>query len=112
MITITAVKDSDEKFVRLKVFGHAEFADYGRDIVCAGVSALIETCIIGLENIGKFKPHVIKKDGYVLLEIPKGVSAYEREKADIIVETILLGLKDISKSYPQYVQVKIAKEVL
>lgn len=98
--------------MRLKVSGHAEFANYGKDIVCAGVSALIETCILGLENIGEFKPLILKEEGYVLLEIPRGVSVNAREKADIIMQTILLGLKDISKSYPKFVQVKIIKEVL
>ncbi|MDI3480471.1 MAG: uncharacterized protein PWQ97_126 [Tepidanaerobacteraceae bacterium] len=97
--------------MRLQVSGHAEFASYGKDIVCAGVSALVETCILGIENISEFKPLVIKKDGYVLVEIPRDVSACARKKANIIMETILLGLKDISNSYPQYVQVTIKKEV-
>lgn len=109
MIKVAAVRDIDEKFIGMEVSGHAGFADYGKDIVCAGVSALVETCILALENIGGFAPRVLKEEGFLSLEIPGGIPAASRQKADIIIETVLLGLKDISKSYPKHIQVKIKR---
>jgi len=111
MIRVSAVRDAGGKFTAMEVSGHAGFADYGEDIVCAGVSALVETCILGLENICGFTPRILKEEGFLSLEIPGSIPADSRKKADIIIETILLGLKDISKSYPKHIHVKIKREV-
>lgn len=112
MIKVIVLRDTDGKFKSIEVSGHAGFADYGKDIVCAGVSALIETCILGFENVAGFKPRVVKEEGYLTLEIPDNIPDDTRKKAGIIAETILLGLKDVSESYPEYVRMKTKKEVL
>ncbi|HHW02005.1 MAG TPA: ribosomal-processing cysteine protease Prp [Thermoanaerobacterales bacterium] len=112
MIKILVVRDTGGNFKSMEISGHAGFADYGRDIVCAGVSALVETCILGFENVAGTKPHVLKEEGYLLLELTQKVPEEALVKAGIIIETILLGLKDIAKSYPDYVQLETKKEVL
>ena len=35
----------NEKFTNLKITGHANYAEYGEDIVCASVSSIVETSI-------------------------------------------------------------------
>ena len=37
----------------IKISGHANFNDYGKDIVCASVSSIVYTTINGILNINK-----------------------------------------------------------
>ncbi|MDD4570523.1 MAG: ribosomal-processing cysteine protease Prp, partial [Tepidanaerobacteraceae bacterium] len=87
------------------------YAEYGKDIVCAGVSALTETAVLGLKNIAGIKPLVYKKEGCLILKLPDNMTPEELKKAAIILETIVLGLEDISKSYPSNIRTEIIEEV-
>ena len=40
--------------------GHAEYADHGEDIVCAGVSAILYTAQLGLVEMANNYPEYIK----------------------------------------------------
>ena len=46
-ITIDTVESYRLGFI---VEGHAEFAPHGQDIVCAGVSAIVQAAILGIEH--------------------------------------------------------------
>jgi uncharacterized protein YsxB (DUF464 family) len=37
--------------------GHAGYAEYGQDIVCASVSAIIQTALLGLQAISEQYPN-------------------------------------------------------
>ena len=91
-------------FKGMEISGHAEYAEYGKDIVCAGISALVETAILGLENVACLKPEVVKKTGYVSILLPDDVPMDKLQKAAVILETIYLGFEDISKSYPKNIR--------
>ncbi len=95
----------------IEISGHAEYADYGKDIVCAGVSALAETAVLGLENVVGIKPVVNKKPGCFTLKLPDDMTAEEFKKATIILETIFLGIQDIAESYPSNIQTELIEEV-
>ena len=40
----------------IEVEGHAMYDAHGRDIVCAGVSAILQTAVLGLEAIAENYP--------------------------------------------------------
>jgi uncharacterized protein len=54
VIIITA----DRRFGNLKidVRGHAGYAEHGKDIVCAGVSAITQAAILGLQALAEQYP--------------------------------------------------------
>jgi len=111
MIRIRAKRHSLGGYEFLEISGHAEYAEYGKDIVCAGVSALAETAALGLEHVARIKPLVKKRKGYFILKLPDNVEMEAWKKAAVILDTILLGLQDISKSYPSNVQIELIGEV-
>ena len=106
MIKVQVFVDDNGSIRGLEVSGHAGFASYGYDIVCAGVSALVETCILGLEKIAGLSNAAIKKEGYFYIKIPKDLPKEILDKALIILETTYLGIEDIAKSYPANIYVK------
>lgn len=42
------------------VEGHADYAEYGNDIVCAGVSAILQSAQLGIINIAEQYPQHVK----------------------------------------------------
>lgn len=101
MITINIMRNKKKDIYSFDVFGHADAAPHGEDVVCAGVSALTQTAILGLTK------HLVKK---IDLDISSGklrliMLDAPDEKTNAILETMFLGLKEISKIYPDSVRI-------
>ena len=111
MIKIRIKPHPSGGYKSMEISGHAEYAEYGKDIVCAGVSALAETAVLGLENVVGVKPLVNKEQGCFILKLPDNMTEDEFKKAAIILETIFLGLVDIANSYPLNIRTEITEEV-
>ena len=83
----------------LTVSGHANYDQYGKDIVCAGVSAVVTGGINALESeIESIK--IINEDNKLGVEVINS-----NEKIQIILNTILIQLKTIEKSYKKYIKI-------
>lgn len=86
--------------------GHANMAEKGQDIVCASVSVLGQTAVLGLNSCLSEPPNWhIDEEGYMECWIPEGISSPNLEKSQIIFHTIELGLLSIEESYEQYLKV-------
>lgn len=106
MIEVHCCKRTGGEIVEFWVEGHAGYADPGEDIVCAGVSALAETALIGLKKVARAAMESRRAEGLVwvrLAEPPRSAESWSRAQA--ILQTTLLGLKDIQKDYPAYIRV-------
>lgn len=44
----------------IEIDGHADYAEYGNDIVCAAVSAILQTAQLGLMQLAKQFPENIE----------------------------------------------------
>ncbi len=87
--------------------GHAQYAPHGKDLVCAAVSALTQTAVLGLKEVLTTEPLVnIKETGYLACWLPKEITTGELEKAELLLTTLYLGLEAIKKNYGMYLQVE------
>lgn len=110
MIEISIQRHKAGHVKGFEVSGHANFDEYGRDIVCCAISVLAQTAIMGLvEYVGLDCKYEIK-DGYLLCRIPEEADSQKRTKIDAIVETMILGMNNIKQGYPSYVTIE-CKEV-
>ena len=57
MITIT-IFQNQESVTGFRCIGHADYAEYGSDIICAGVSALVVNAINSIENLTSSAYHL------------------------------------------------------
>lgn len=87
-----------------KIKGHAGFAEPGRDIVCSAVSAIVYTALGGLDELAGFKSFE-EKDGNIVCHIPKNLSAEQRNITNIILETMVIGLRQIEADYDKYIRI-------
>ncbi len=92
------------RIVRLHVHGHAGTAPYGQDLVCAAVSAIVQTAALGLGRLDRDAPQAKVRDGDVLWQGESG------DPGQVILETCLLGLQDIAASYPGAIALSVKEE--
>lgn len=108
MITIRFRKNNDE-YLSFEVEGHAEFADPGEDIVCAGVSAIAFMGINALTEVAKVPEPIyeVGDDGYAYCEIPADLTRDQWEKSQTIFETVFVGFHGIELTYSEYIKILI-----
>ena len=95
------------RIVALRVRGHAGFAPFGRDIVCAAASALILTAARGLRDHCGATPTIADTPAGYSLSLPGGGNAL----AQAVLATTLAGLQAIAVSYPGHLTVRESKRV-
>ncbi|MBP5426622.1 MAG: ribosomal-processing cysteine protease Prp [Clostridiales bacterium] len=104
MININIVED-EFGFVRgFEISGHSGYAPMGKDIVCAAVSALAYTAVGAIEDMCD-KPLWESSDGYMKCIITDDIVNKNKDIAKTILDTIVIGFKQIELSYGKYVRV-------
>lgn len=78
----------------LTVEGHAGYAETGKDIVCAAVSALTQTLIAGIERLTDDRISYEIKPGKVYI-VYKDLS----ERAQLLVDSFFIGISEINTAY-------------
>ncbi|MDL2206876.1 ribosomal-processing cysteine protease Prp [Eubacteriales bacterium OttesenSCG-928-N13] len=86
-----------------EINGHTGFAPSGEDIVCAAISAISQTALIGLTDVLKLEPDVKIDDDHALLRVMLPDDA--PESAQIILLTMEEGLTSIYQQYPDFVRI-------
>ena len=112
MINVEFIKNKDNQFLSFIINGHANYDDYGNDIVCSAVSAVSIGTVNSIVSIAKFKPNVYKKNkgGYLKVSIPiKDVNNSQLYISQILLNSLYIELQGISKNYPKNVLVKLKK---
>ena len=82
----------------LQAEGHSGFAPLGSDIVCASISAIVQTLYAGLGEYCKAEGECKARSGYLYMSVRVPLR-YEREAAAVFL-TGVQGLKLIAEEYP------------
>ncbi|MCT4507424.1 MAG: ribosomal-processing cysteine protease Prp [Tepidibacter sp.] len=106
MIKIVIRRNFKSDIVEFDVRGHAGFAEHGQDIVCAAVSVLTQTALIGIHNYAKVESEYKISDGKLQCKIPFDISDDKRNIINPILETMVLGLENIKEEYSSYIKIK------
>lgn len=104
MITINIVRDKSGFIWQYIVEGHAGFDEAGKDIICSAVSTVAYTGINALDELVGIKNYGIES-GYMICSVPTDISPELKEKVSIILETIVVGFKQLQLTYEDYVSV-------
>lgn len=107
MIRITVRRNGAGAVTGLDVTGHAGYAEHGRDIVCAAVSALAQTAVLGLERLGAdFSADEAR--GRLSVELHRETDPVLSVRAEDVLETAVLGLTAIARRHGRFVTVREA----
>lgn len=99
----------DSRHSRLEVKGHAGAAPKGEDLICAGVTALVEGLNVALEELDT---RGMLAGGDARLEEGKAVfRAFGKEGYEMAVFgamlTVASGLRWMAENFPEFVEIKI-----
>lgn len=98
-------KDNKTKSIKMK--GHANYAEIGKDIVCAGVSSLVQNLAIGLE-LAIEDVNIMIDGGDFEMKLDDN----DIDKVYYLTEAFRISLQLLQDSYPDYVKVIENKEVI
>lgn len=111
MITVRLERSADRRIVAFAVTGHSGYAARGNDIVCAGVSAVVQTTVLGLQRVLGINCSGSQTDGELHCALPTDLPPGSVESADILLRTMLAGLTALAEAYADYVRILDSKEV-
>ncbi len=85
----------------ITISGHANFSEFGKDIVCASVSSIITTVVNCIFNLDK--DAISYSDDGNIITITKLKSD---KNINIILDTMIELLKDLESNYKQNIKVE------
>ena len=102
---------NESKAIRIEISGHSGSGIKGRDIVCAGISTLTQTIILSIAQLLKIRQNLLNENGLLKTEILiDNLDMDQISKLKFIIETLLIGLLEISKEYPGSVNIEFVTD--
>ncbi|MGX7112622.1 ribosomal-processing cysteine protease Prp [Gemella cuniculi] len=100
------IKKEVEKIKQITVDGHADFAEHGSDIVCAGVSAIVFGLINSVDELDDEVQFDISTNedetGHLTYR-----SLQSTSKEQLLLNAMLIALKTIEENYSNYITIEI-----
>ncbi len=90
----------DGHYTQFYAEGHADYAERGKDIVCAAVSALTLTLYNSLLELSDVP---IMEKQYVCQESPNLFIPYPSDKTDLLIKQYRIGIEGVQEAFPDYV---------
>ena len=100
MVSVTVYREQGTS-VGFRLTGHAEQGAYGEDIVCAGISAIAQTALLGITDVLKLDAGCTQEEGNVTCILSRETAGEDLEKAAVVFDTMIAGLKSLQRAYPK-----------
>ena len=97
MTHVTVFRNKNQEILGFECVGHAGFARFGQDIVCAGISILVQNTINSIQVYTEegFSCEADEKSGDIRFHF-EDVPEHD---AALLVDSMILGLQGIQSSY-------------
>jgi len=111
MIGITISRTESGKIQSFEISGHALFADRGKDIVCAGVSAVSVGAINAVHELTGVTPDLEHRaDGLLRCVLPEDLLPDTQEKVQLLLEGMIVSLRSIEETYGEHIKITFKKQ--
>ena len=109
MTKITIYRNENREVERFTCSGHAGYSEYGTDIVCASISVLVINTINAIEvfTADAFVCESNENTGDIDFWFTEDIG----NDAQLLIETMILGLKEIQNNYGNEFLILDFKEV-
>ena len=105
-VTISKRKD---KIFEVECDGHTNYGEKGEDIVCASLSSIVQTAVLGLLMIVMIELDMKRDDeqGYLKFTLPEKLNETQEIQAGAILDTMLCGISDLYESFSDYIELEV-----
>ena len=90
--------NNKENILGFEISGHADYDEYGKDIVCSAVSILAYTCV---NTLGIYTDKFIFSDDESLMRLE---SFETNEKIGVVFTSFRTGIRTLEQSYSDFVK--------
>ncbi|MCF0106102.1 MAG: ribosomal-processing cysteine protease Prp [Holdemanella sp.] len=104
MVTVK-VLTNNKSIQSIQVRGHAEYADPGQDLVCAGASSIGIGALNGLDELFNEDVHLEIKDNSILIQVLN-----PKDELQTVLKFLMEQYKTMAEVYPNNIQI-VWKEV-
>jgi len=101
MIKIKVSKEGNS-IRKIVITGHANYADYGKDIVCSAVSASVLTTLNGIIALDNSILEVENKQDKMIIKVLK-----DENTSQILINNMLDCLNKLVIEYPKNIKIEI-----
>ena len=111
MISVSLMRTPSGFLRKITAAGHAGYSKKGPDVVCAAISAIIQTAVGGLQDIAGIQPACVLENGLIECGVddPESLDSKTHDAVRIIMETAAVGCRQIELSHgTRYVKVREA----
>lgn len=94
-------EQSSGRISSFEMTGHADFAEHGKDLVCAGASAVSFGAVNAIIALTGITPDIdMGSDGYLKVVLPETEKDTEIQ---LIVRAMIVSLQTIEQDYGQHI---------
>jgi uncharacterized protein len=107
MIKVTIERNDNKHVMAFTMEGHAESGPHGHDLVCAAASALSFGSINAVAELTGLELPVEMGDegGFLRCRVPQDLEAGTAEKAQLLLEGLIVSFAMLEEQYGEYIQV-------
>lgn len=112
MIDVRIIKDSKGFINQYTIEGHANYDEYGKDIVCAAISILGYTALRSLVDVCNLDEEEISYSvddeiGYLNVKIGIDHNDLRIDSVQIVLKTFIIGIRSLVETYPKNITLNI-----
>ncbi|WP_100402220.1 ribosomal-processing cysteine protease Prp [Bacillus sp. FJAT-42315] len=107
MIQVNITKRPSGKISSFLMEGHAEFAEYGKDLVCAAATAVTFGGLNAILSLTEADLQIDqgKDGGFLRCIVPENLSESEQEKVQLLFEGMVVSLQTIERDYSKHLKI-------
>lgn len=112
MIRVTIEQTPTKDIVSFTMTGHANFAEYGSDIVCAGVSAVAFGALNAVEALTSVHLDVVQggDGGYLHCQVPNELTEEKMAEVQLLLKGMVVALESIERAYGDYIKITFKQQ--
>jgi uncharacterized protein len=105
------VEKSGERIRSFSMDGHADFAEHGQDLVCAGASAVSFGSVNAIMSLTGVEPAIEQSadGGYLSCVIPDGLPDETDMKVQLLLSSMVISLQTIERDYRDFIKITFKK---
>lgn len=107
MIQVIIERETTNRIQAFQMDGHADYAEHGKDLVCAAASAVSFGAVNALFALTTIEPVINQSSdgGFLRIDLPAGTDHDADARAQLLLEGMVVSLQTIEREYGQYIKI-------
>ncbi|KIL44547.1 ribosomal-processing cysteine protease Prp [Jeotgalibacillus soli] len=107
MIQVIIERDRDDRILAFQMDGHADYDEHGKDLVCAGASAVSFGAVNAIFALTSIEPIIDQgsNGGFLRIDLPESIEPADYERVQLLLQGMVVSLQTIEREYGQHIKI-------